>query len=83
MKTTDVHTAADLGRVVRDARRRCSLTQQALALRAGLAQPTISKIERGASDVSFATLVRLCAVLGLGLAIGPRATGDASPWDDA
>lgn len=41
------------------ARRRAGLTQRALASRAGVAQPTIARIERGHEDPRVSTVERL------------------------
>ena len=52
------------GEVVRAARRRAKLTQEALAGAAGLSRATVQRVEAGA-DVSFETILSICAVLGL------------------
>lgn len=79
-----VQSASALGRALRDARRRRGLTQQELARRAGVAQPTVSNIERAVSPASLDTLLRLFAALRLELVLkdreGPAAS---SPWQGA
>jgi transcriptional regulator with XRE-family HTH domain len=70
-----------LGRALRDARREHGLTQRQLATLSGVAQPTISNIERGVSSVSLDTLLRILAALRLELVLQPRASDDlASHW---
>lgn len=60
------------GRMVLHARRRAGLTQRALAARAGIAQETIARIERGRIDPRVNTLDRLLEACGLGLETMPR-----------
>src|SRR5262245_11483204 len=57
----------DAGRALRDARRRAGLTQRALALRAGIPQPTIARIESRAVVPRVDTLDRLLAACGFAL----------------
>ncbi len=57
----------DAARLVLEARRRAGLSQRALALRSGVAQPTIAKIERRRADATVATVERLLAACGLEL----------------
>jgi len=64
--------AAAPGTLLRDARRRCGLTQAELARRAGVTQSVISAYESGARQPSLPTLARLVAAIGLELAIGVR-----------
>jgi HTH-type transcriptional regulator / antitoxin HipB len=71
-----------MGRALRDARRERGWTQAELAERSGVAQPTVSNVERAANAVSLDTLLRLLAVLELELAVRPRASNDlAAIWD--
>ena len=60
------------GRMVLHARRRAGLTQRALAARAGIAQETIARIERGRIDPRVNTLDRLLEACGFGLESMPR-----------
>ncbi len=50
--------------ILREARRRADLTQQALAEAAGKPQSTIAKIERGRRDPSLTTLQELVRAAG-------------------
>ena len=78
-----LRTALALGRTLRDARRARGLTQGEAAIRAGVSQPTISKVERGESSVSLRTLLRLLAAYELDLTLDERpATPPAAPWDE-
>ena len=72
-----------LGRVIRDARKRMSLSQAALASRVGVHQPTISNIERGTKHTSVDTLLRLLATLQLQFVIRDRGSEDLkTPWSE-
>lgn len=73
----------DLGRALRDVRRRAGLTQRALAERAGIAQATVSNLERGVGSIPFQTLLRVLAALELDVALQDRRTGPAhAPWGE-
>jgi HTH-type transcriptional regulator / antitoxin HipB len=81
---TLIQSPQTLGRALRDVRRRSRLTQQQVADLAGIAQPTLSNIERGSSSVTLSTLLRLLATLRLELSLQQRKpTSSASPWEDA
>ncbi len=60
------------GRMVREARRRAKLTQRELAVKAGIPQATIARIERGRVDPRVGTLDRLLEACGYGLESMPR-----------
>jgi len=53
------------GRTLRRARRERELSQDALALRAGIGAKHVSELERGNKDPRLATFLRLAAGLGL------------------
>jgi transcriptional regulator with XRE-family HTH domain len=53
--------------ILREARRRADLTQQALSEAAGKPQSTIAKIERGRRDPSLTTLLELVRAAGFDL----------------
>jgi predicted transcriptional regulator len=61
----------DAGRTVRYARRRAGLTQRALADKAGVPQPAIARIERGAVTPRFDTVMRLLDAAGFTLETSP------------
>jgi transcriptional regulator with XRE-family HTH domain len=61
----------EIGEIVRDARKRHSISQRLLALRAGTGQAAISRIERGEISPSVETVERLLAALGERLPLEP------------
>jgi transcriptional regulator with XRE-family HTH domain len=66
-------------RLIRNARQQAGLTQQELAERAGMSQPAIAKLERGATNPTLATLSRCAAAAGFDFRVElvPRAAPDA------
>lgn len=60
------------GSILREARQAAGLTQRALARRAGLAQPALSRIERDHASPRFDTLDRLLRACGKGLELVER-----------
>jgi transcriptional regulator with XRE-family HTH domain len=66
-------------RFFREARQQAGLTQQELAERAGMSQPAIAKLERGATNPTLATLSRCAEAVGceLRMELVPRAAPDA------
>jgi DNA-binding Xre family transcriptional regulator len=54
-----------IGMEIRDARVQKGLSQKQLALRIGMKQPDISRIEEGKKNITLFTLTRLCKVLGI------------------
>ena len=58
-------TFRTIGMEVRDARIQKGLSQKQLALRIGMKQPDISRIEEGKKNITLFTLTRLCKVLGI------------------
>jgi transcriptional regulator with XRE-family HTH domain len=61
----------DPAAVLREARRRAGLSQRALARRVGVPQPTVARIESGATVPRVDTLDRLLAACGSSLAVRP------------
>jgi len=55
----------NLGAILRQARREAGATQTTLAIRSGIPQPAISRIERGAESPSFERFGHLVSCLGL------------------
>lgn len=51
-------------KLLREARVRAGLTQRDLAIRAGLSQPAISRLERGDRSLTVETLERLLLLMG-------------------
>src|SRR3972149_1449719 len=68
--------------LLRQARRESGLGQRELARRAGVPQPTLSRIERGLASPRFGTLDRLLREGGPGpAAVGARGGGRRAPAD--
>ena len=72
-----------LGSLLLAARTRASLSQRALAKRAGTTQAVVARIETGASAPSFATLRRLLAAAGFGLRVEVVEQSAADPVIEA
>ena len=62
----------DAGRALKAARRRAGMTQRELADASGVPQPSIARIERGASIPRFDTIQRLLQAAGRELESAPR-----------
>lgn len=77
-------TSLQLGQLLKVARKRCKLTQSAVAVRLGLSQNRVSHLERHPDELSFRQLLGWCAVIGLGLRLYERdtshATATGSEW---
>lgn len=81
-------TAAQLGQLLRSARKRSDLTQAEVGARLGLSQNRVSHLEAHADELSFKQLLTWCAVVGLELQLadrsrseaGAQASGSAADW---
>jgi predicted transcriptional regulator len=62
----------DAARMLRHARRRAGLSQRALAIRAGVPQPAIARIETGAVSPRVSTLQGLLVAAGHTLEVATR-----------
>ena len=69
---SEMDDRADLGMVIAQARKQRHLSQLALAQLSGIQQAEISKIERGISNPTTATLMKITAPLGLRLTVSPK-----------
>jgi transcriptional regulator with XRE-family HTH domain len=67
------------GRVLKAARRRAGMTQRDLAEASGIPQPSIARIERGASIPRVDTLERLLQASGRELDSAPRLGSGVDP----
>ena len=65
-------SAAQLAHALKRWRNEANLTQEALAERAGVQQPTISKMEKGIGTTTAGTLYAVCAALDLELVVRSR-----------
>jgi transcriptional regulator with XRE-family HTH domain len=72
----DTMSGMDAAELVRSARTRAGLSQRQLALRAGVSQPAVARLESGRHTPSLTTLARLLA------ACGERLVLDSVPVDD-
>lgn len=63
----------NVGRTLRQARRRAGLSQRALARQTGIAQPTIARVETGEHSPRVATLAALLDACGDAIEALPRA----------
>ena len=54
-----------IGRLIREKRLKKGMSQLDFARQAGMNQPDISAIESGRKNITLATLIRLCKILGL------------------
>jgi len=54
-----------IGRMIRESRIKSGMSQDELALRAGMKQPDVSKIEKGKKNITIETLMALCRVLNI------------------
>ena len=86
--TPPLLTAAQLGQLLRSARKRGGLTQAEVGARLGLSQNRVSHLEAHADELSFKQLLTWCAVVGLELQLadrgtskpGAQASGSAADW---
>ena len=77
-----VRIPRDLGHAIRQARREKNLTQADLAMRSGVWQETISKVEAGRGGTKLDTILALLAALDLELLVRTRSKGTASDFDN-
>lgn len=63
-RSFDAPSAQAFGRVVREARLACGLSQEALAHEAGLDRSYFSKIERGLSQPTLFAILNIARALG-------------------
>ena len=62
--STPIHTPQDLGRMVRETRRRLKLTQPQLALAANVGVRFIVELEAGKSTLRLENILRVLQALG-------------------
>ena len=70
---TQLHSARDLGEVVRRSRREQGLTQITLAERANVARGVVQKLESGRGTVNLPTVLKVLRTLSLDLVVSSRA----------
>jgi HTH-type transcriptional regulator/antitoxin HipB len=62
-------TPAQLGQILRSCRKQRALSQQQVAAKIGMKQPTISAVENGSGGTSLESVYRLLSALGLELVV--------------
>lgn len=74
----------DAASLIRGVRRRAGMSQRELARRSGTAQSVVARIERGQTDPSTRTLVRLVSAAGFDLdaRLNPKLMTDTHMLDD-
>ena len=77
-----VRIPRDLGHAIRQARREKNLTQADLAMRSGVWQETISKVEAGRGGTKLDTILALLAALDLELLVSTRSKASTSDFDN-
>lgn len=60
-----------IGTAIRVRRKQLGMTQQDVAEITGLQRQTISRVETGSEAVTFSTVARIAAVVGLNLGVTP------------
>lgn len=73
-----VHTASDLGALIRERRRELRLTQQALADRIGTSRVWVSEVEQGKPSAEAGLVLRALAALGVSLRVDVAAAAEAA-----
>ncbi len=71
-----------IGAILRRARRKAGLTQQALGDRVNLRQGTISHLEAGKPAVQLRTLMATLSSLGLEIVVRRRSRGSHADFED-
>lgn len=71
-----------IGAILRRARRKAGLTQQALADRVHLRQGTISHLEAGKPTMQLRTLMVTLSSLGLEIVVRRRSKGSPADFED-
>ena len=72
----------EVGHAIREARKAQKLTQKDLAIRSGVWQETISKIENGLSGTKLETIFDILSALELEVTLDDRSKGSTSSLED-
>lgn len=78
-----VRAPQQLGPLIRALRKQAGLTQANVAGQLGVTRQAVSELENRPESATFGRLMRLCAVLGVEIALQPRAAprpGEATEW---
>jgi y4mF family transcriptional regulator len=68
-----IAAAADLGPLIRAARRKLKLSQQAFADLAGVGRRFLGELEAGKPSLEFDKVMKVCAAAGIDILAAPRA----------
>nr|WP_283254268.1 helix-turn-helix transcriptional regulator [Ramlibacter paludis] len=68
-------TASQVGHYLQSARKAAGLSQAELALRIGLGQSRLSKLEQDPASLTVDQLLRICGALRLDLSVAPKPDG--------
>jgi HTH-type transcriptional regulator / antitoxin HipB len=79
--TTDVLSARDLGRTIREARTAMKLRQAEAALLCGVGVRFLSDLERGKDTARLGPALKVIQGLGLALTLGPKQPFWSNPDD--
>ena len=74
--------ARGLGHGIRTLRRRRGLTQAELAVRAGVSQPWISRLERGHPGAALSLVLEVIGTLDARVSVFPVPKGDGPDLDE-
>jgi HTH-type transcriptional regulator / antitoxin HipB len=75
-----ITTPAQVGQILRSARRARGLSQQEAGVRLGLSQNRLSELEKGAAGISLSQLLAMTALYGLQFEIASRETPPQAEW---
>lgn len=64
----------DIGLLIRKRRKRAGITLETLAAMLACSPRLLGEVERGKRNVSFQTVLNICALLGIELAAAQRGT---------
>jgi HTH-type transcriptional regulator/antitoxin HipB len=78
-----IHTARELGLLIREARRRANLTQAVLAERIGVSRKWVIDLEGGKTTAEVGRVLQALRALDLSLDVRPDARGAATVDLDA
>ena len=77
-----IRSPKDFGQLIRHARKQAGMTQSQLAVRSGVWQETISKIENGHAGSKLETIFEILAALDLEITGQERSKGSTDDFED-
>lgn len=69
-----IENMTDIGLLIRKRRKRAGITLETLAAMLACSPRLLGEVERGKRNVSFQTVLNICALLGIELAAAQRGT---------